>query len=115
LERLRMRHVDEEFVRPAEMMDQKKKAAAAAANTTTDTDAVSVRVGESVKDDKPIARRTSTANIPSPANPADLLTSPGPKAQRRESTSTVGSDESALEVFGQTQTGAGTDKKSNSV
>lgn len=100
LERLRMRHVDDEFTRQAELSEKKKMGdAAAAAVTDTDTDATA-------KSNAERNGASSNANIPSPANPADLLTSPGPHGHhghhgsRRESTTTVGSDDTtALEVF----------------
>jgi hypothetical protein len=112
LERVRMRHVNDEFTRQAEMTEQKKKiggrgGAVSESNVEADT--------TSEVEQKPIGRRTSTANIPSPANPADLLTSPGSGSgsgshRRRESATTIGSDDSTLEVFGKAE-----DQKSNSV
>ena len=102
LERLRMRHVDDEFTRQAEVTEQKKKEGGTGStnNNSNDSDRMAVTVSE---EQKPIpARRTSTANIPSPPNQSELLTSPGSQThRRRESTTTVGSDDSALEVFAQ--------------
>jgi hypothetical protein len=115
LERLRMRHVDDEFTRQAEVTEQKKKEGGSGNGTSNSNsnDSVIVSVSDSVSEQKP-SDRTSTANIPSPPNPADLLTSPGSQIhthRRRESTTTVGSDDSALEVFEQKP--AAKDEKSN--
>lgn len=97
LERLRMRHVDDEFTRQAEMTEQKKKESGSSGSSMSNSSS-----NDSVSEEQKSSGHTSTANIPSPANPADLLTSPGSQTHhRRESTTTVGSDDSAIEVFAQ--------------
>jgi hypothetical protein len=116
LERLRMRHVEDEFTRQAEMTEQKKKEGSSTSSTSNSSSSDSDRIAVSVSEEQkpPIARRTSTANIPSPPNQSDLLTSPGPQThRRRESMTTVGSDDSALEIFEQKEPAK--NQKSNSV
>ena len=109
-----MRHVDDEFTRQAEVTEQKKKEGSTNStnNNSNDSDRMAVSVSEEQK--PPVARRTSTANIPSPPNQSELLTSPGSQThRRRESMTTVGSDDSALEIFEQKEPAK--NPKSNSV
>jgi hypothetical protein len=90
LEKIRMNHVDEEFVRAAE---------------TKDTGGSESRDG-----DKGTAQ-PSTSNVPTPANPANLESpttsesrrttvpsSKAPSPARRDSTSTVGSDDTVVDM-----------------
>lgn len=89
LEKVRMKHIEEEFVRQADMGDAQKHTASANTGTTTATP------------------NTSAANVPSPldnASPAaialrrreSVLSPMPPQPIRRESTSTVGSREDAV-------------------
>ncbi len=96
-----MRHVDDEFTRPAELSEKKKMGGGGTTTGETDADTETAAKAKAER-----GAASTNANIPSPANQADLLTSPGPHGthgthrQRRESTTTVGSDDTALEVFG---------------
>lgn len=81
LEKIRMKHIDEEYLRQADMGDkdakQKEKKAGPAEEGEHDT------IG---------------AGVPSPADQAALMSSPQPFMRRRESTVTIGSDASVIEM-----------------
>jgi hypothetical protein len=89
MEKVRMSHIDEEFVRGAEVGTENKS-----------------------KDPKHHAESdgavTSNGNVPTPPNPADLASPPPSKREvgRRESTSTVGSNDTVLDM-GHTSTEKG--------
>jgi hypothetical protein len=79
MEKVRMNHIDEEFVKAAEIADHKVKD-------------MSKQGGE--------APVSNNGNVPTPPNPADLA-SPSPskrEVSRRESSSTVGSNDTVLDM-----------------
>jgi hypothetical protein len=91
LEKIRMNHIDEEFVKAAET----KEAADAERGSQQAPKAVSnVPTPANPADlDSPSRRSAPTSKVPSPAQPP-----PPPPPTRRESTSTVGSNDEVVEV-----------------
>jgi hypothetical protein len=81
MEKVRMNHIDEEFVKAAEIADY---------NKTKDP-----------KQSAEGAQNTGNGNVPTPPNPADLASpasSTNSRPRRRESNSTVGSNDTVLDM-----------------
>jgi hypothetical protein len=105
LEKVRMRHIVDEYLKPAELADKKNGGGDGADGNDG---------GDAKKNENAPPANTGfvTSSVPSPPNPADLkspppvtsirrrdsIASPPPPAERRESESTIGSNDTIVEV-----------------
>lgn len=98
VEKIRMKHIDEEFIRQADMADPRKQLQNQQ-QAAEDEDANKNKMQEdpAVKVQSRNALRNENS-VPTPPNQADLVTGPPTVPPRRVSSSTIGSDEIALEI-----------------
>jgi hypothetical protein len=81
LEKIRMKHIDEEFIRQADMGEKAAK----------------IKEKPAVENEEG-THDTIGAGVPSPPDQAALISSPNPVMRRRESTATIGSDATVIEM-----------------
>ncbi len=103
VEKIRMKHIDEEFIRQAEMVDPRKQLQQAQAAANAEEDSLP-GPGPIAKKQSRVALRDENA-IPTPPNPTDLTTGPPtvppstrPPARRVSSSSIGSSDAIALDI-----------------
>lgn len=95
VEKIRMKHIDEEFIRQADIADPRKQLQNQ--QQATDEDTSKEKSQELPATQSRNALRNENA-VPTPPNQADLVTGPPTVPPRRVSSSTLGSDEITLEI-----------------